>query len=150
MNKQKNVTMLYNSIMDMIDINLTELIDHLQAWLFESKRPNALKAYLVALLLRIRLGDIVIGEVSLDVELVDKTSLGLMMKSTYVVFNNAPLVAKSQLGNSLVDRFLTKITGLLKSEIEYLSKRILRDSNALILGGGDKIWKEANEALNDI
>ena len=150
MNKQNNVTMLYNSIMEMIDINFSELIDHLQAWLIESKRPNALNAYLVALLLRARLGDIVIGEVPLDVEPIDKTSLGLMMKSTYVVFNNAPTVAKSQLGNTPVDQFLTKLTGLLKSEIEYISKRIIRDSNALILGGGDNLWKEAKEVLNDI
>ena len=118
--------------------------------MIESKRPNALNAYLVALLLRARLGDIVIGEVPLDVEPIDKTSLGLMMKSTYVVFNNAPTVAKSQLGNTPVDQFLTKLTGLLKSEIEYISKRILRDSNALILGGGDNLWKEAKEVLNDI
>ena len=72
MNKQKTHSLLYNSIMEMIDITLNELIDHLQGWMFESKRPDALKAYIVALLIRARLGDIVIGEVPLDVELIDK------------------------------------------------------------------------------
>jgi len=150
LNKQKTYTLLYNSFMEMIDITLNELIDHLQAWLLESKRPGAFKAYVVALILRARLGDIVIGEVPLDVELTNKESLGLMMKSTYMAFKNAPVVANSQLGNTRVDRFLRSITKNMQDEIEYLSKRIFRDSNALLLGGGDNIWREANEALNDI
>ena len=139
----------YNSSMEMIDINFTELIDHLQGWMFESKRPDALKAYIVALLIRARLGDIVLGEVPLDIELIDKKSLGLMMKSTYKAFNNAPIIAESQLGNTFSDRFLKKSIQYMKNEIDYLSKSIYRNSNALMVGGGDSIWGEAQEIINN-
>ena len=134
--------------MEMIDITLNELIDHLQGWMFESKRPDALKAYIVALLIRARLGDIVIGDVPLDIELVDKKSLGLVMKSTYTVFNNAPTIAVNQLGNTFSDRFLKNSIQYMKNEIEYLSKSIYKNSNALMFGGGDSIWVEAQEIIN--
>ena len=86
--QQKQMLLSYNPSMEMFDITFNELIDHLQGWMFASKRPDALITYIVALLIRARLGDIVLGEVPLDVELIDKKNLGLMMKSTYQAFNN--------------------------------------------------------------
>ena len=134
--------------MEMVEITLNELIDHLQGWMLESKRPDALKAYILTLLIRVRLGDIVIGDVPFDIDLVDKKSLGLMMKSTYQAFNNAPIIAENQLGSTFLDRLLKKSILFMKNEIGFLSKSIYRDSNALMMDGNDSFWREAQKIIN--
>ena len=134
--------------METFDIKLHELIGIIQDWMVISRRPTALAAYIVALLIRIRLGDIVIGNRP-GYELDTKGALGLLMKITFSAFNQLPEVVENMLGSSFFDRQIKKNLHFMKSEIQHLSRSVFRDSNALLLGGGDDLWKEFLEVTSE-
>lgn len=131
-----------NQIMEYINLTLGDLQDAIYDWATISWRINAVAALAGVFVIKMRLGDICLGQVAYEEE--TPKGIALEIKNRYSIFNNNKERVEKALGSSRIDRVLRKVTSLVWGEIEYFTGLILSQANATMLGN-----RALNEALKN-